>query len=102
MTVAVTVAVPLMWLSWAPPGRRTSATSRTPPTAPSTRYANTLATITDGTSNTMLFAERAEAIFTSNDIAAKQYTGCWWDGNWWPFATFDAERASTPTASTAP
>jgi len=81
-----------MWLSWgAPWSAQLRDQSNASNGAISPRYANTIAMITDGTSNTMLFAERAQAIFNSNDIATVQYTGCWWDGNWWPFAMFDAE-----------
>jgi prepilin-type N-terminal cleavage/methylation domain-containing protein/prepilin-type processing-associated H-X9-DG protein len=52
---------------------------------------NTLARITDGTSNTILFGERAQAIFTDNSIATLEYAGCWWDSNWWPYRMFDCD-----------
>jgi len=55
------------------------------------RRASRLSQVTDGTSNTMLFSERAQAIFSSNDLTSKQYVGMWWDSSWWAHAYFDAE-----------
>jgi prepilin-type N-terminal cleavage/methylation domain-containing protein/prepilin-type processing-associated H-X9-DG protein len=50
-----------------------------------------LASITDGTSNTLLYSERAQAIFSSNDLTTKEYVQMWWDSTWWAFSYFDAE-----------
>jgi prepilin-type N-terminal cleavage/methylation domain-containing protein/prepilin-type processing-associated H-X9-DG protein len=53
--------------------------------------ATPLASITDGTSNTILYSERAQAIFSSSDLTSKEYVGMWWDLSWWAFRQFDTE-----------
>ncbi|MFO0909735.1 MAG: DUF1559 domain-containing protein [Isosphaeraceae bacterium] len=81
-----------MWLTWgAPWSSQLRDQANTANGAISARFANNTAMVIDGTSNTILFAERAQSIFTQADLAGKEYTGCWWDSNWWPFAMFDAE-----------
>lgn len=50
-----------------------------------------MAEITDGTSNTFLYGERAMAIFSSNDINNTQYAGRWWDSSWWAHSNLDTE-----------
>jgi len=55
------------------------------------RLVTKLAHITDGTSNTMLFGERAKAIFSSQSITQNEYVGMWWDGYWWAYGNYDAE-----------
>jgi prepilin-type N-terminal cleavage/methylation domain-containing protein/prepilin-type processing-associated H-X9-DG protein len=50
-----------------------------------------IAQITDGTSNTFLFGERAQGISNSAAIANDEYLGMWWDSSWWAHANFDTE-----------
>jgi prepilin-type N-terminal cleavage/methylation domain-containing protein/prepilin-type processing-associated H-X9-DG protein len=50
-----------------------------------------IAQITDGTSNTILYSERAQGISTATAIAADEYLGMWWDSCWWAHANFDGE-----------
>jgi prepilin-type N-terminal cleavage/methylation domain-containing protein/prepilin-type processing-associated H-X9-DG protein len=50
-----------------------------------------LAQITDGTSNTMMYAERSQAIFRQSDLTADEYMGMWWDSSWWADRQYDAE-----------
>jgi len=80
------------WLSWGSPwSRQLRFQADAANGAINPRYSNRMASITDGTSNTLLFAERAKAIYSQTDISSKEYVGAWWDSNWWPFAMFDAE-----------
>jgi prepilin-type N-terminal cleavage/methylation domain-containing protein/prepilin-type processing-associated H-X9-DG protein len=53
--------------------------------------ATRIATITDGTSNTILYSERAQGISTAAAIAQDEYLGMWWDSAWWAHAAFDGE-----------
>jgi len=55
------------------------------------RRATRMSSITDGTSNTMLFSERAKAIFSATDYSSKEYVGMWWDSSWWAHSNFDTE-----------
>jgi prepilin-type processing-associated H-X9-DG protein len=50
-----------------------------------------LSNITDGTSNTILYGERAQGISNATAIAADEYLGMWWDSSWWAHTNFDAE-----------
>jgi prepilin-type N-terminal cleavage/methylation domain-containing protein/prepilin-type processing-associated H-X9-DG protein len=42
-----------------------------------------MAEITDGTSNTFLFGERAMAFFSTNTLATTQWANRWWNSSWW-------------------
>ncbi len=53
--------------------------------------ATRLSNITDGTSNTILYGERAQGISTAAAISADEYLGMWWDSSWWAHSNFDAE-----------
>jgi prepilin-type N-terminal cleavage/methylation domain-containing protein/prepilin-type processing-associated H-X9-DG protein len=53
--------------------------------------ATRLASITDGTSNTILYSERAQGISTAAAIAKDEYLGMWWDSAWWLHSNFDGE-----------
>jgi prepilin-type N-terminal cleavage/methylation domain-containing protein/prepilin-type processing-associated H-X9-DG protein len=55
------------------------------------RRATRLSSITDGTSNTLLYSERAQGIFNSTAIAQDEYLGMWWDSSWWAHSNFDTE-----------
>jgi prepilin-type N-terminal cleavage/methylation domain-containing protein/prepilin-type processing-associated H-X9-DG protein len=55
------------------------------------RRAVKLSSITDGTSNTMLYGERAQGVSSAAAIAADEYLGMWWDSSWWAHSNFDAE-----------
>jgi prepilin-type processing-associated H-X9-DG protein len=50
-----------------------------------------LSSVTDGTSNTILYSERAQGISSAQAIAADEYLGMWWDSSWWAHANFDTE-----------
>jgi prepilin-type N-terminal cleavage/methylation domain-containing protein/prepilin-type processing-associated H-X9-DG protein len=39
--------------------------------------------ITDGTSNTFVFGERAMAFFSSNTITTTEWAQRWWNSGWW-------------------
>jgi prepilin-type N-terminal cleavage/methylation domain-containing protein/prepilin-type processing-associated H-X9-DG protein len=53
--------------------------------------ATRLASITDGTSNTILYSERAQGISNAAAIGKDEYLGMWWDSSWWAHANFDSE-----------
>jgi prepilin-type N-terminal cleavage/methylation domain-containing protein/prepilin-type processing-associated H-X9-DG protein len=55
------------------------------------RTSTKIASITDGTSNTILYSERAQGISTASAIAADEYLGMWWDSSWWAHTNFDGE-----------
>jgi prepilin-type N-terminal cleavage/methylation domain-containing protein/prepilin-type processing-associated H-X9-DG protein len=42
-----------------------------------------LSEITDGTSNTFIFGERAMAIFSANTLSTTQWANRWWNSSWW-------------------
>jgi prepilin-type N-terminal cleavage/methylation domain-containing protein/prepilin-type processing-associated H-X9-DG protein len=63
-------------------------------TATGTIYAYSscrLAAITDGTSNTLMFSERAYGLFETDPIAAKNAASndYWWDSGYWGHTSFD-------------
>ncbi len=53
--------------------------------------ATRIASITDGTSNTILYSERAQGIFTATGISQDEALGMWWDSAWWAHSNFDGE-----------
>jgi prepilin-type N-terminal cleavage/methylation domain-containing protein/prepilin-type processing-associated H-X9-DG protein len=55
------------------------------------RVATKLQSITDGTSNTILFGERAQGISNAAAISQDEYLGMWWDSSWWAHSNFDTE-----------
>jgi prepilin-type N-terminal cleavage/methylation domain-containing protein/prepilin-type processing-associated H-X9-DG protein len=55
------------------------------------RRATKLSSITDGTSNTLLYGERAQGVSNAAAISADEYLGMWWDSSWWAHSNFDTE-----------
>ncbi len=53
--------------------------------------ATRLQSITDGTSNTILYGERAQGVSTASAISQDEYLGMWWDSSWWAHSNFDGE-----------
>jgi prepilin-type N-terminal cleavage/methylation domain-containing protein/prepilin-type processing-associated H-X9-DG protein len=51
--------------------------------------ATRIASITDGTSNTILYGERAQGISNQTAISQDEYLGMWWDSCWWAHSNFD-------------
>jgi prepilin-type N-terminal cleavage/methylation domain-containing protein/prepilin-type processing-associated H-X9-DG protein len=47
--------------------------------------------ITDGTSNTILYGERAQGVSNAAAISQDEYLGMWWDSSWWAHSNFDSE-----------
>jgi prepilin-type N-terminal cleavage/methylation domain-containing protein/prepilin-type processing-associated H-X9-DG protein len=58
--------------------------------------ATKLASITDGTSNTILYSERAQGISSAAAIGLDEYLGMWWDTSWYAYREFGGEYGINP------
>jgi len=54
-------------------------------------FSTKIASITDGTSNTILYSERAQGISNATAIANDEYLGMWWESSWYAHRQFDGE-----------